>query len=203
MKYPQLRQELIDILAEDQSEIISFSRELSSLTTKQAKNREKDLKFNGYQRTQRVYQILQEIKEPSIDNVGLDGSQAISVIGLHAHFSVMQSILSVFEDTHKEGHSVHPEAIPSLTDRVRILKGEKQLFGTQWYQSKLGRPFLFPIEDFTQMNQLRAKYGLGLAMKPTNVATGSMPLGKGKAVSGDQKTPTKSEMLEYSALFDD
>ncbi|HVI60636.1 MAG TPA: hypothetical protein VM535_00595, partial [Candidatus Saccharimonadales bacterium] len=66
-------------------------------------------------RADRMIEILNIIGAPTIENVGKDGSQAISVLALHTSLDTMKEVLKSFEDSYKnDPKSVYNEAIPSL-----------------------------------------------------------------------------------------
>ncbi len=144
--------------------------------------------------------ILEEIGEPTIDNIGADGSQAISVLALHSRLSIMKRVLRAFEACYdQDPASVYHEAIPSLTDRVLIIERKEQHFGTQWMLGADGKFFLPTVEDFARMNQRRAAHGLGKAKHPVDLTYG-VPKRKPSRPDTherDQRPPTQEEYDAY------
>ncbi|HVV25412.1 MAG TPA: hypothetical protein VHC21_00020 [Candidatus Saccharimonadales bacterium] len=205
-KYPKYRAKLLKMLQEDQQDIREHSKlykhapgASSTIVSR------KDLAKRCMRRAEEMLEILKEIKEPTISNVGVDGSQAISVLALHSRLSIMQKVLRIFQNSyHKNPQSVYSEAIPSLLDRVLILQRKKQKFGTQWLVSRDGSFFLYPVEDFKGMNELRKEHGLSNARKPRDLTYG-IPKGPlpPKAQESDQRTPTQEEYDNYATEFID
>ena len=50
--------------------------------------------------------------------------------------------------------------LPLLEDRVRMLDGEQQLYGSQLTRGEDGKPMLWPIEDEAHVDERRAGVGL-------------------------------------------
>lgn len=113
----------------------------------------------------------------------------------------MKKILKLFEEEfNKNSNNIYYQAIPPLTDRIRILEHKKQIYGTNWFAFHKDKPFLISVEDFPNMNQRRAVYGLDPAKRPVNLAKGAdkYPLGKGLAVASDQKDLSQAGYSQYS-----
>jgi hypothetical protein len=108
--------------------------------------------------------------------------------------------LQLFKQSYnKNPGSVYNEAIPSLEDRVLIIEGKKQKFGTQWMLGKDGKFFLLPVEDFPNMNKRRAIYGMGKSRHPLDLTDGvpeKEPF-RPYTKETDQRAPTKEEYEDY------
>ena len=200
--FPDLRQELIRLGKEDQAEIRSHYQKLKVLKCEEDKERlTKQLKARCHCRAERMMEILEEIKEPTISNVRVEGSQVISVLALHSYLDEMKKVLAVFEKVHhKDPDNVYNEAIPSLKDRVMVFEQRTQLYGNNWMIDKNGEYFLMPAKDFEHMNERRAQFGSGPRMKPVVYAIGEdkYPLGQGPAETSDQKELTDEEYAEFT-----
>lgn len=200
--FPKARSELLLLLEQDQKQIRSFPGINKSMASDDEKLRHTlGARHDCHARARRMLQILYGIKEPTAENIGLDGSEAVAVLALHSYLAVMKRVLAIFERCfRKEPSSVFYQLIPSLKDRIMIVEQKKQLYGTNWMQDKQGKPFLVPVKDFPRMNQRRALYGLKPARRPVNLAYGATryPLGKGLANESDQKKMTQEEYDEYS-----
>src|SRR5689334_14107848 len=100
MRYPNYRSELLSMLEEDQREVRSYSRMYrrarKATDTQDMRDR---LVLRSAKRAKRMLEILSRIGAPSIENVGADGSQAISVLALHARLSVMKEVLVLYEES--------------------------------------------------------------------------------------------------------
>lgn len=200
--FPQHRDELIKLVEEDQSEIRHHYQKLKVLDSEAAKDKlNGQLKMDCHARAKRMIDILHEIIEPSITNIGLDGSEAVSVLALHSYLDEMKEVLAAYKAAYaRDPNDVYKESIPSLTDRIMVFEEQTQLYGNNWSLDKDGRYFLIPVKDFEHMNERRAKFGLGPRMKPTVYAIGEekYPLGKGVAEASDQKELTDEEYAEFT-----
>lgn len=157
------------------------------------------------QRAKRALQILDDIGEPTIDNIGTDGSEALSVIALHTKYSIMKQVLVAFEASYKKNpESIYREVIPALKDRVLMLERKKQRFGSQWLMDADGQFYLYPVADFKHMNERRVRYGLGRARYPRDLTYG-VPKGSPprETQENDQRQPTPEEYdYQMSEMFD-
>src|SRR5262245_30146548 len=122
MQYPQYRQELLAMLAADQQELRACSKACRHLPQGEAMHIRQRFAVHSRKRSERALEILGRVGAPTIDNVGADGSQAISVLALHARLMTMKTVLRAFKGSHRKNpSSVYYEAIPSLTDRILII----------------------------------------------------------------------------------
>jgi len=170
-------------------------------------NQSKNIYSQFHVRANRMLEILDIIKLPSIENIGADGCGALLLLAQHSYIGCMQKVLSAIEESLVADPDSFPvENIPSLIDRIMVIKKRKQKFGTQWSISENGKmetAYLIPVEDFKNMNKRRKKYGLGPAMKVTDLAYGAekYPLGKGRAEESNQREMTNNEHRIYSRYF--
>lgn len=206
MKYPLYRDELLAMLAQDQEEIRAQSKVYKHAPTAASTLSDRErLAARRIERAERVLAILGEIKEPTIDTIGADGSQAVSVLAAHSRLSIMEKILHTFECCYRtDPNSVYHEAIPSLTDWVRVLEKKEQEFGTRWMVGSDGNPFLPPVRDFKNMNKRRAAHGLGRARQPRDLTYG-VPNGPlpPETQEEDQRKPTQTEFDDNTKGFFD
>lgn len=125
------------------------------------------------ERAQRMLEILDDIGVLTLDNIGADGSEAVTVLALHAKYSIMKRVLSAYEIAlANDRTNVYLQGIPSLTDRVLIAERKKQRFATQWWFEADGTHYLHPVEDFKHLNERRAMYGLDKARRPRDLTYG-------------------------------
>lgn len=199
--FPKYEKELVRLGKKDQAEIRTHYQKLKLLDSDESKEKlNNQLKAHCHARAERMMEILEEIKQPSISNIG-DGSEVISFLALHSYLDVMKKVLKAYQSVYSRNPAnVHNESIPSLTDRIMVFEHRTQLYGNNWALDKNGNFFLIPVKDFDQMNQRRATFGLGPRMKPTVYATGEnkYPLGKGKAEASDQKVLTDDEYTAFT-----
>lgn len=170
--YPKQAAELIKLLQEDQTEGIAFAKryfdavDKSSLTEEKSTHHERIAK-----RAERACEILDDIKEPTLSNIGEKGAQALSILTLHASSNALQECLRAFEISYaKDKENTYSKAIPSMTDWARIMERKPQKFGTQWLFDSNNYPFLYPVEDFEHVNERRAEYGIEPFRWPRSMA---------------------------------
>lgn len=111
--------------------------------------------------TQRMQEIVGQIGWPTISKVGKEASDAAWLIAQHADLNVdfQEQCLEAMSSS-PEGE-VEKEQIAYLTDRVRVNRGQKQLYGTQFYTNKETQEFgPKPIEDLDNLEERRSSMGL-------------------------------------------
>ena len=198
MQYPQFRQELLSMMEEDQRSIRAYAKAYRDATRASIELR-RQIRDNTKRRIVRVLQILQIISVPTVEKVGWDGSQAISVLALHAQLADMKLVLAAFKKAQRVGRGlVYFEAIPYLTDRVLITERKKQKYGTQWMLGSDGKFFLPPVVDFAHLNDRRMALGLGRSRRPISLID-AIPgsARREEATRGDQRQPTDDEYREF------
>ena len=205
IKFPSLSQELIDLYQLDQNEIKDNFNRIAGIRSKKQRNSEfEKIKIHSLERAKRMLEILDSIHEPTVDNIGIEGSEALALIALHSNFQIMRKVLKKYEKNYEiDPASVYIGLIPSLTDRISILEIRKQVFGTHWFMDKNGTPFFVEVTDFQKMNIKRKKYGLPPVRRPVNLAVGAekYPLGRGLAVITDQKKLTEAEYKDFIGQY--
>src|ERR1035437_7101258 len=149
INYPKQAKELIQLLDEDQEKkrevgrLYFESKDKTSLKSKQA-----ELLKSSRLQSKRMLEILDEIGEPSLSNIGADGAQAMSVLALHGSLNTMKQVLATFNDCYRRNRDdAYYQAIPSLTDCILNLERKPQRFGTQWLFDENKEPYMPPIED--------------------------------------------------------
>ncbi len=176
VKYPLFREEILGLVHEDQRVIRENFHRISLIKSKDEREREYlYIAQAGHVRADRLSEILDVIKLPTISNIGVDGSQAVATLALHSYLDLLKRVLGLFE----RQFEINPEdiccqSIPSLKDRVMILEHKKQLYGTNWMVDNDSRPFLVYMDDFEGINERRAVYGLKPVNRPTNLAIGAV-----------------------------
>jgi hypothetical protein len=201
MAFPELSVELIELGEQDQTEIRAHYQKLKLLSESEQAKLNSQLKAHCHARASRMMEILDEIKEPSISNIGIEGSEMVSLLALHSYLDEMKQVLTTYQKAYdRDPANIYNESIPSLTDRIMAFETRTQLFGNNWMIDKNGKYFLIPVQDFEHMNERRAKFGIGPRMKPTVYAIGQTrhPLGEGLAELSDQKELTDDEYAEFT-----
>ena len=104
-------------------------------------------------------QVIIETGWPKISDVGEEGARAAWLLAQHAdHNHIFQAhCLELMKALPKE--EVITKDIAYLEDRVRVGRGEPQLYGTQFTQED-GRFEPRPIEDEENLEKRRAAMGL-------------------------------------------
>jgi tetratricopeptide (TPR) repeat protein len=126
------------------------SREMKELWTKQNQLDSLDII--------RIKEIIKEYGYPGKSLVGDQSSTAWLVIQ-HADLRTQEEYLPILQDAADKGE-LSKSSFALLVDRVRMRKGEKQLYGSQ-IQMKNGKYEIYPIEDEPNVNKRRAEVGLG------------------------------------------
>ena len=192
------------MLAQDQAEVVNYSRDYLSLATKERRKRKNELTKHCQVRAARMLAILETIHLPTIEAVGEKGVQAISVLALHSSYSVMKRVLGLIKQAYELNQdSVDSEAIATLTDRIRIIEGKQQLYGTQWLPGENNKPFLYPIYKFATVNQLRSNYGLKAIRYPVNLANHERHPLTSKDIKLFIRQPTPKEFNDYISPYID
>ncbi len=78
----------------------------------------------------------------------------------HSPLAVQEKYLPVIQKAAGQGET-RKSNVALLTDRIRVFKGQKQLYGTQVSISATGQKSFDPIEDEVNVNKRRAEIGLG------------------------------------------
>ncbi|MEM6570824.1 MAG: DUF6624 domain-containing protein [Planctomycetota bacterium] len=98
---------------------------------------------------------------PTIDRVGRDASHAAWLLAQHADAApdLQAEVLALMEPL-VASEQVDPTEFAYLTDRVRVARGEPQLYGTQFGSDEDGVSRPLPIEEPTAVDERRAAVGL-------------------------------------------
>lgn len=202
MKYPEYARELLSMAEEDQYEARNMQRIMDAMDSdvERQEYRQK-IADTFHERAKRMFEILDVIGIPTFENIGKEAAETVSLFALHSYIDEMKKLLAIYEKQFAiDPNSFYKEAIPPLTDRIMIAEQRRQKFGTNWSITKDDTWFLIPVEDFENVNDLRAKYGLHPIRKPRCLSVGAeeWPLGQGPAQPSDQKELTDDEYAEYT-----
>jgi hypothetical protein len=170
MNYPAQAEELIRMLEEDQKEWIGFAR-VEFESSNNAKEEWAELKQRAHQRAERMLQILSEVGEPTLSNIGKEGAEAVFVLAQHDTLATLRKVLTAFTKCYEsQRNNAYYKAIPPMTDRMLILERKPQRFGAIWLQDDNKEPFLPSVEDFENVNKRRAEYDIGPLRWPKSLA---------------------------------
>lgn len=202
VRYPEYQRLLVELDKEDQKEIRGHYLKLQGLRSgKDRKRLGNTLSKNCHTRSVLMMDVLKKIKTPTVENIGIDGSQAVAVLALHSYKDVIKRILRMYETEFKKNpQNIYYQAIPPLHDRLMILEQRKQLYGTNWGLNENGNLYLIPVQDFDTVDQRRSLFGLKALRRPVILSDGAdkHPQGKGQAIVSDQREMTDSEFEVYA-----
>ena len=115
----------------------------------------------------RVAALLDSMGYPKRHDYGDSAGLATFFVIQHADIKYQQKYLPLFEQTAKDGE-IEWKNVVYMIDRVRLEKGQKQLYGTQIQPLKdpitgylTDKAVIAPIENEEKVNERRAKVGLG------------------------------------------
>lgn len=149
-------------LKEELLKMVQRERELLMKVVQkdQAKESEREKLHKTYEEhTGKLCEILKKHGWPTSALVESEGVfAAFHILKNGATFELQRDLLPVIVAVIKKDPSQKPE-FAGLFDRLRVSAGMKQFFGTQAF-SRGGFLVLYPIEDQTKVNSLRAEFGL-------------------------------------------
>jgi hypothetical protein len=196
IKYPKQAKTLLDLLEKDQADLKQLAKvHYSKVPRSQYIELDNAYNSRSAEREKQMLAILSEVKSPTIANIGSQASEAIAVIALHSDLETMKTVLKRFKASNTD---YVLSVIPALEDKVNIFEGRTQKFGTQWLEGEDGKPFLYPIEDFSKVNDLRKGYGLDALKWPRiMVEHSNTPTPIKKVSVNDQRLPTEKELRRF------
>jgi len=107
----------------------------------------------------RLKAILRNHGWPSRFEVGDDGAHAFWLLVQHADSGFMSECLPKMERAVRRGEAAARD-YAYLLDRVRMQRGEAQVYGTQFRIEADGQLRLYPMVDPDQVDERRRKVGL-------------------------------------------
>jgi hypothetical protein len=110
--------------------------------------------------TARLRQIITVHGWPGHAMVGKDGAHAAWLIVQHADKDLQEQVLPLLSDAVRRADA-RPVELAYLTDRVRMFRGEPQLYGTQYRYSSGSGLELYQVGDPQLLDERRASVGLG------------------------------------------
>ena len=155
-KFPEERKKLLRIYKKDQFIRIHGDFNKPETVLEMARI---DLKHQA-----QLVKILENIKLPSVKNIGYDGAEAVWLIAQHAAYNLalMKEALKLIQITTKtDPKGGYYRGIPYLVDRINIMEGKPQLHGTQFWANPSGIPEPYPIKDLKNIDKIRRQYNLG------------------------------------------
>lgn len=160
-----LKNELLDIYSSDQL----YRTEMAKVKPTDIKIVELVYKQDSLDaiNLKRVIVILDSIGYPKRQEYGDSAGLATFFVMQHADIKYQQKYLPLFEQAGKD-KEMDWKNVVYMIDRVRLENGQKQLYGTQIQPVKdsvtgylTDKAVIAPIEDEVNVNERRAKVGLG------------------------------------------
>lgn len=111
--------------------------------------------------TQRIEEIIAEYGYPGKSLVGNAQASTAFLVIQHADLDIQEKYLPIISKAADEGE-VRWSSVALLVDRVRMRKGEKQIYGSQLNTDQAtGKPFFAAIDNPHKIDSIRATVGLG------------------------------------------
>ena len=159
----ELMQELAIIHKTDQEQR-GLMREVSEKYGWQSPQMDSLWKIQSYSdsvNTQRIEEIIAEYGYPGKSLVGNAQASTAFLVIQHADLAIQEKYLPLISKAADNGE-VRWSSVALLVDRVRMRKGEKQIYGSQLNTDQAtGKPFFAPIENPHKIDSIRATVGLG------------------------------------------
>lgn len=164
---PKLREELLARMKEDQavraklSELMKKAGGKLDTGTPEFEEVEAEMRKIDDANRAWVKGVVEKHGYPGIGLVGADGERAAFLLIQHAagDREFQKKCLDLLT-TAVKAKDAAPAHLAYLTDRVRVVAGEKQLYGTQLTRNKDGELVASPIEDEANVDARRKEVGL-------------------------------------------
>ncbi|MNY15333.1 hypothetical protein D3C86_1485410 [compost metagenome] len=113
-------------------------------------------------------QIIAEIGYPTMDKVGKEASEATWLVIQHSigQPEFMKKCVVLLENAVDENNA-DPKNLAYLTDRIAVLEGKPQLYGTQFDWDEKGKLSPNPFDDVKQVDARRKAIGLNTLEEQT------------------------------------
>jgi hypothetical protein len=113
-------------------------------------------------------EIIDKIGFPTIEKVGIEASESAWLIIQHAisNPDFMKKCLNLLENIIVENQAFEIN-LAHLTDRIAVLEGQPQLYGTQFDWDKNGELSPNTFDDLLKVNARRLKIGLNTLEEQT------------------------------------
>jgi len=119
---------------------------------------------------EKLNEIIDEIGFPTIEKVGINASESAWLIIQHSISKpdFMKKCLKLLENVAIE-NKVYEKNFASLTDRINVLEGKPQLYGTQFDWDKNEELSPNEYDDLLKVNFRRLKIGLNTLEEQTQI----------------------------------
>lgn len=128
--------------------------------------------------------IIDAIGYPTIDKVGKEASEAAWLVIQHAigQPAFMRKCRDLLQQAVHDGNA-DPVNLAYLADRIAVLEGSPQLYGTQFDWDEQGKLSPNPFDDLAKVNERRTSIGLNTLEAQTALIR--------KRVKAENQTPPK------------
>jgi len=154
----------------EQIQFPNLALEINKMVETDQDMRENNLKDDSWddeldkKNTERIKEIIIDIGWPTVSKVGKSASVGAWLLVQHADHDVDFQLHCLDLMRKLPNGEVRPEDIALLTDRVRVNRGQPQLYGTQFRQID-GKHVPKDIEDIEHVDERRAEMGLDTLME--------------------------------------
>jgi hypothetical protein len=149
---------ILQIDQKDRSTIMSVRKEFGSKSDT-IKKLMKIMTYNDSINLIKVTKILDQYGWLGSNVVGYNGNTALFLVIQHSNKNIMEKYFPMMKDAVKKGNA-EPELFALLVDRIEMLNGRPQIYGSQM-QIIDGKRVLYKIIDEKNVNKRRAEVGLG------------------------------------------
>jgi hypothetical protein len=105
-----------------------------------------------------VTKILDQYSWLGPRDVGYNGNKALFLVIQHSNKEIMEKYFPMMKEAVKKGNA-EPELFALLVDRIEMLNGRPQIYGSQM-QIINGKRVLYQVIDIKNVNKRRAEVGL-------------------------------------------
>ncbi len=140
--------------------------EMDAISTKYPKNSPEyqqfmhDWEINDSICLAKAEAIIQQFGYPGKTMVGADRQDVIWLVIQHAPLAKQEQYFPLLDEAAQKGE-LSKSAWALLVDRIRMYKGQPQIYGSQVVSDENGKSKFYEIEDEANVNKRRAEVGLG------------------------------------------
>lgn len=117
------------------------------------------IKYNDSLNLLKVTKILATYGWLGISLIGSIANDALFLVIQHSDIKVMEKYLPLLKDAVKDGRAWGSQ-FALLIDRIEMINGRKQIYGSQIQGNSIDGYKIYPIEDEKNVNKRRAEVGL-------------------------------------------
>lgn len=142
------------------TELLAMAKADQEMRVRASKDKSRWDKSVDQKNTAHLKEIVETIGWPTISKVGAKASHSAWLLVQHATAepAFMKQCLKLMKDAQED--DIDPADIAYLEDRLLIMEGKPQIYGTQ-FRTIDGVTEPFPMEDPEYVDERRARVGLG------------------------------------------